>query len=165
MDVDDPLDTAAVHGAEAVADRRQVHGAVRHEPLAVGQLREPGLAHDHLGARALEPGRHGLAEAERRRGRHGFDGIGAVRPHRGRGRAVEVDIGELAEARGQRHSLFDDLTVHALARGVEGAREIDHVAELQRAYGLGRDGRRELDFVHLHVVEATDLFHSMPCRR
>src|SRR5947207_611199 len=55
MHVDDALDRAPIRRAQAVADGRQIHGAVGHEPFAVRGLGETGLAHDQLGARALEP--------------------------------------------------------------------------------------------------------------
>ena len=77
-------DAAAVGGAEPVPDRREVDRPVGHEPLAVRQLRQAGLAHDDLRPRTLEPPAHRLAEAEARGRRDRLDGVGAVRSHAGR---------------------------------------------------------------------------------
>src|SRR5205807_3975121 len=84
--VEDTLDAAPVRGAETVADGGEIDGAVGHEPLAVGELRETGLADDHLGARALEPAAHRLAEAEARCRGDRLDRVRPVRPYRRRGR-------------------------------------------------------------------------------
>src|SRR5213593_1703410 len=59
-------DAAPVRGAHAIPDGRQIDRAVRHEPLAIRELREAGLADDDFRPRALEPAAHRLAEAERR---------------------------------------------------------------------------------------------------
>src|SRR2546427_13280035 len=82
-------DALAVGGPHALADGGQVDGAVRHEPLAIRELGQPGLADDDLRPRALEPATHRLAEAERRRRRHRLHRVAAVGADGGRRRAVE----------------------------------------------------------------------------
>src|SRR5712691_1991130 len=56
VDVDDAPDAPAVRGAHPVAHRREVHGPVRHEPLAVRELGEP---RSHVVARQAGVGAHG----------------------------------------------------------------------------------------------------------
>src|SRR3989449_3348704 len=143
VNVDDALDAPTVRGAHPVPHGGEIEGAVRHEPLAVRELREPRLAHDDPRARALEPPAHRFAEAKARRRRDGLDGVGAIRPDGRGGRAVEIDVGERPNAGGKVHALLDDLAIHTLARRVEDARDVHDVAELEaREGGPGRGGPR-----------------------
>src|SRR3989449_5727248 len=121
VNVDDALDAPTVRGAHPVPHGGEIEGAVRHEPLAVRELREPRLAHDDPRARALEPPAHRFAEAKARRRRDGLDGVGAIRPDGRGGRAVEIDVGERPNAGGEIPPLLARPCVTTLPRPVEGA--------------------------------------------
>src|SRR3989442_13110218 len=140
VNVDDALDAPTVRGAHPVPHGGEIEGAVRHEPLAVRELREPRLAHDDPRARALEPPAHRFAEAKARRRRDGLDGVGAIRPDGRGGRAVEIDIGERPNAGGELPGLLDDPAVDTPARRVEDARDGTDAAQVVEAQG-GRGAR------------------------
>src|SRR5262249_61750096 len=78
---------------------------------------------------------------------------GAVRTHGRRGRAVEVDVGRLANARGHRHAAIDNHAIHTLASRVEETRDVDDVAELERVDRVVAHRCRQVDFTHADVVE------------
>src|SRR5438132_6169684 len=168
----EPVDLAhaanalAIGGAHAVADGGEVHRAVRDEPLAVRELGEAGLAHDDFRAGTLEPAAHRLAEAEGGGGGHGLHDVGAVGTDGRRRRAVEVDVGRLADARRHRHAALDDLAIDPFARRVENTREVDDVAQLERGDRGVAHRRAQVHLAHLDVFEARGrAAHSIPSRR
>jgi hypothetical protein len=150
-----------VRGAQAVADGGELDGAVGMNHSRYGSSVSPALPTITL---APERSNQRLIDLPKRKLVVAVTASTAYVPSgrdRRRGRAMEVHVGERADARRQIDSLVDHAPIDALARRGEHSVEIDDVAELQTGQlGVG-DRRGQPHFVHPDVVQPLSMAASV----